>query len=575
MLRASALALLLLAASAASAPAPPLAPPLAPLAPPVPPQPAAWLAEAQAMAAQPDPERALELQLARLLGHAVDLDPPLPAPGPLREELAAVLALHGADRAEAAPLAALPPGLGQALALLLRAHRDSLALTEAAFAAGDRPDAALLAEAKVLLVRAVAAARPHLAPGLAPGFAVCGAVLLELEGLDSTHDCDYGFAVDLGGDDAWRNNAGGNRPGSTECSTVASASQLRHPTAAFALDLAGNDAYTGQALDGGVAGGGCDGLGALFELGGDDLYDVAVLHTGGGTGGANFGAGLLLDFGGDDTYRGRVARHKPGVPASGGLHGGANFGGHGSLLDLGGRDAYAGTVDFQGGLNGGENDGSGFLLDCGPEGDAYAGHVGISGGVNGGSSLGRGFLLDCGGDDTYAGSIGDEATFWQNAGTSAQPHGGVNGGAAAFSDGLLIDLAGDDAYAGEVWGNGGVNGGAFDGSGALLDAGGRDRYAGLVFNNGGVNGGAGRGGVALLLDASGDDVYDGTVAAARCELPALPELCGGYANGGGRAGVGWLLDGGGRDAYSEGGGPPEFDTSAVRGAGGRLDAPLP
>lgn len=574
----------------------------------------ALLAAAAALAAGPDAERALEFHAALDAGQPVDLDPGLPARhGGLSAELRLVLERAGTAPgpwvdAGLASLGSLPPELAEALAGLARAHLEAWVLTERAFAAGPRPDPRTLAEAKVVLVRAAAEALPALAPGPYRGLDVCGAVLLELEGRDSDHACDYAFAVDLGGRDVWRNNAGGNVPHAQTCATVAAlTSGMDPPTVAFALDLAGDDLYAGAGEARGVAGGACNGLGALVDVAGDDAYDTAVVHEGGANGGANFGGGLLLDLAGDDRYTGRVARAAPGtVPASGGANGGANFGGHGDLLDLGGRDAYDGSIDQQGGLNGGENDGSGFLLDCGPEDDTYDGQVGLSGGVNGGSSLGRGALVDCGGDDRYQGTIGTEERMLQALGTSALPHGGVNGGAAALSQGLLLDLGGDDLYAGEVWGNGGVQGGAHDAAALLADAAGDDRYAGAVHVAGGVNGAAGRGGsaalldlagddayvglvegtggvnggavlgAALLWDAGGDDAYDGAALGRWCSellLGVLP-TCGGPVNGGGESGVGFLVDAGGRDRYRDDPAHPwGEDETRVKGTGAQLDLP--
>jgi hypothetical protein len=571
--------------------------------------PLAWealLAEARVLAAAPTPLAGLAFHARLDAGAPVLLEALRTPPAALEEEVRAVHALHGApvDEAGLAGLAALPAPLREALALLLRAHRDAAALTEEAFQTSP-PTPFLLSRAKATLVAASLEALPALqpVPGARP-YAACGGVLLELAGTSDVHACPYGFAVDLGGDDTWANNAGGNTPGWDDCAPHANALKGAPPTTAFALDAAGDDRYTGRAEDAGVAGGACNGLGALVDAAGHDTYDVTVVRTGGGTGAANYGGGLLLDLAGDDTYRGRVVPSARGEPGSGGLHGGSNFGGHGDLLDLGGRDTYDGSIHKQGGLNGGENDGSGFLLDCGPEGDTYHGTVGFSGGINGASSLGRGALVDCGGDDTYAGTIGTPAQA-VCVGPNDCPHGGVNGGAGAESQGLLLDLGGDDTYTGTLHGRGGVNGAAHMGVGLLVDAGGRDTYGGHVHASGGINGGAARGagalvdlggddtyaawlggdgganggsnlGHGLLLDAGGDDTYDASAPLQRC-FPLVQEagLCGAWANGGGTLLPGLLLDLGGRDAYRTDGGAWSWDASAAKGAGAQVDVPLP
>ncbi len=125
----------------------------------------------------------------------------------------------------------------------------------------------------------------------------------DLQGQDSVYNRDMILVLDLGGEDFYRNNAGGNNlrdVGPPPLGGVCP--ELTHAAAAL-IDLGSdNDVHQrfGANRNYGMNGGACRGSGFLFDAGGDDTY-VAGSH--GTNGGAVLGTGFLLDAGaGDDTY---------------------------------------------------------------------------------------------------------------------------------------------------------------------------------------------------------------------------------------------------------------------------------
>lgn len=294
-------------------------------------------------------------------------------------------------------------------------------------------------------VRASADGSADASAGAAP-IALCPAFALDLAGTATAYTQPCALVLDVGGDDTYLNNAGGNNlaPGPAG-SICLDPDDLVVPTGAAAalVDLAGDDRYGDPAAPKacGVNGGGLVGAGLLVDAAGNDTYAADRVGT---NGGALQGLGLLVDAAGHDTY----------AAAGLGTNGGGARGGAGLLVDGGGDDLYDAA-------------------------DAA---------TNGGGFLGRGALLDLAGDDAYAaGALG------------------TNGGAfLPGADGLLLDLDGHDAY--RAAGGGTNGGGQNQGRGALLDLGrtGNDTYAA---GRGGTNGGGSIGGAGLLLDAAGDDRY--------------------------------------------------------------------
>jgi HEAT repeat protein len=240
------------------------------------------------------------------------------------------------------------------------------------------------------------------------------------------------------------------------------------------------------------------------------------------------------------------------------------------VIDVGGDDIYR-DVRSRGPVA--------IVLDFGGN-DLYE-----SGGVGGPSSavVGCSVLIDTAGDDVYRG--GDHALacgvlglglLHDHAGDDVYVCGRVGQGAGVLGWGILTDVSGDDVYVGRkfVQGFAGV-----DGFGALIDKAGNDVYTaggkdadprekgvtqslsqGFAY---GLRPFA-SGGIALLVDAGGNDAYEGDYFAQGSSywyaLGALLDLDGNdryaarrYSGGAGiHLSLGVLVDEKGNDAYSMG-----------------------
>lgn len=178
---------------------------------------------------------------------------------------------------------------------------------------------------------------------------------------DNTYAHDYMLIVDVGGDDTYRNNAGGNMVDLNFSPAGSAVTGLRGtgpaqgcqraipgltaldcvPAVGVLLDLAGQDTYgvketpdhdTGCTTDPVVrrmmtAGAGFLGVSVLRDSGG--TADAYTGKTGSLGAGHIFGVGLLSDDGGDDTYS--AVRNSQGF---------ALVGGFGLLNDQAGDDTY-------------------------------------------------------------------------------------------------------------------------------------------------------------------------------------------------------------------------------------------
>ncbi|HWH08442.1 MAG TPA: hypothetical protein VNX21_04520, partial [Candidatus Thermoplasmatota archaeon] len=297
------------------------------------------------------------------------------------------------------------------------------------------------------------------------------------------YDVDYFVVIDLGGDDAFLNAAGGGLPVTRRTGSQTPTESFIAPALVLNVDVAGR------------LGSGVDARNPNGALG-DDTYAPPANETGDYAQGSLWG--LLLDTQGNDNYT-----------AGGGAQGALG----GLLLDLKGSDAYKASDLSQGAtlLNapdsderdrapGLPDDGNapadsygqpspnsaalrrappGLHLDMGTEGDvrkARNASQGFSRGFADGA--GAGILLDQGGDDLY--SVNSD----HGRGLHAQAVAGQGGIA------ILLDLKGNDTYT--AWGvvsqaatisqsNGAdpkARESAPGGPGAalLLDTGGGDRY---------------------------------------------------------------------------------------------------
>jgi len=336
---------------------------------------------------------------------------------------------------------------------------------------------------------------------------------------DDVYEQDAVFLFDPGGNDIYRNNAGGtSTPGEV----------------AILIDLSGNDRYESKRPF--TQGAAFRGVGALIDLGGDDVYigddfcqgaavaGVGVLIDLDGVdsftadqfaqGAAAFGYGVLIDGGGDDTYS--VGRLGQGLGRTAGV---------GVLRDEGGDDVYRCEPRYESMYSqwtGGRKvhwsfaQGCGFGFYCryseptdaGPDRlvmrEMFPGGVGVLIDESGDDSYdgsmyaqgtayfyGLGILLDRSGNDRY------RATWY---GQAAAPH---------YAAGILVDGAGDDEYVGmnQVQGNG------RDFSTAVfLDLGGNDRY---VAEDRAQGCGDLDDGYGIFIDFSGDDFYDAKKRSAR------------------------------------------------------------
>lgn len=231
-------------------------------------------------------------------------------------------------------------------------------------------------------------------------------LVLRFGASDDVYTEDVALVYDAGGNDVYRNNAGGSGLATNLNSCVAHVP----PTSAALFDLAGDDVYGVPTRGCGAVGGAATGAGLLYDETGHDRYLAA--NDGAIGGGTLGGIGFLLDMEGDDVY----------AAGGWGTNGGAYPGAFGLLVDDDGDDAYSGTHDA---VNGGAFLGVGMLLDTAGDDSYFA----TGSAANGGASGGRGLLLDGAGDDAYV-------VEWGFA---------SNGGAIA-GVGLLHDDGGHDWY---------------------------------------------------------------------------------------------------------------------------------
>lgn len=293
--------------------------------------------------------------------------------------------------------------------------------------------------------------------------------LLRVSGVGNdavTEDC--ALLIDLGGDDVYRNNAGGCRTaeaGIALCIDHWGNDQYisdRPYVQGFGflgvgmlVDMAGNDRYVARHF---AQGAGIMGVGVLWDLGGDDVYDAHAFVQGAGM----FGLGLLLDDAGNDQYDGATL-----------CQGAATTMGLGVLSDLEGNDHYGLAVKpDRDALGQPPGYGQGGALSFRPY--PWEGKLTAYGGV--------GMLVDDRGDDRY------ESKGWND-----------QGGSYIMSLGVLVDNHGDDRYLG----------GTSQGSGIhitnaiLIDREGNDVYEG-GFRAGGSGGDRTP---AFLIDYVGNDSY--------------------------------------------------------------------
>lgn len=361
--------------------------------------------------------------------------------------------------------------------------------------------------------------------------------------------------------------------------------------AALCIDFGGNDRYVGR------YGAGVGYASLLIDVAGDDVYDVPDLSIGASV----LGIGLAYDLGGNDTFRSRSLAFGSGLAGvgvllkddgsdlyeSGALAQGFGFFGIGMLLDTKGDDHY--SLGFMG-QGAGRTQGVGWLIDKAGRDTYRSGGLIQSSldpewfdskaqGWGGGESDlagGMGLLTELAGDDVYVGGVGCQAAasdfsvgslFDQSGADSYTASREAQACASCYSGAYLFDLAGGDNYLLRA-GNGHAFG--HDASAAvLLDRSGADIYAGQGDRPGVAN----ANGVAIFLDAAGEDQYMGPPAvgnpargsgslAVFCDLAGMDDYADGLDNGQATAGTKWSVA---YDAISYAPKPPPLDPNAPTG----------
>jgi hypothetical protein len=281
---------------------------------------------------------------------------------------------------------------------------------------------------------------------------------------DAPNGADAAVIIDLGGDDMYKNNAGGSTA-KIPCAVV--------------IDLSGNDVY--ESTDNGAQGAGILGVGVLLDYAGNDSYIGMRLCQGASA----MGVGALIDHAGNDTYRSRA------------LSQGFALWGVALLDDKDGDDSYEGDMMVQGV---GAPKGVGILNDRAGNDKYYAkgmyqtsyGNPGVFEGWSQGIGIGFrqiaaggiGFLRDGGGSDVYEG------------GCFAQ------GGGYYFGWGILYDASnGNDVYIGSRYNQGFA---AHQALGSFIDEGGDDKYLTRCFVHAGLSWDET---IVLFIDKGGNDYY--------------------------------------------------------------------
>ena len=429
---------------------------------------------------------------------------------------------------------------------------------------------------------------------------------------------DYKILIDRGGNDVYRNSAGGADPERNDLDV------------SVVVDLAGNDKYQAMTpLRGGsrvvqgaaIAGG----VGMLVDQAGNDHYAIESRplltppdSSGAvGQGAAITGFGLLADYEGNDTYE--VLSKDPGQGAFA-LGSGAT-GGLGVLYEAGGDDRYKVEAEpihildqdriphprtsFATGVGVGAI-GTGLFADAaGKDKVLIEARNGIKGRMDppdlesasavaqgvGLGSLGVGVaIFGEGSVDARLVVHNDIPSDNEDAAAVAQAVGlGGGVGLAPGPFGALYDAGGDDSYVAAARSrrseqSGGsvivAHGASIGGTGILVEAAGNDRYvaeadaearraagAVAVAQGAGYSGG----GVGYIEDRSGADAYTSSTKGVTTEgrnLEGLGAIS--YAQAAGVTGAGFLRDLAGKDAYASRQiykwGDPIRDTSRINAA---------
>jgi hypothetical protein len=306
-----------------------------------------------------------------------------------------------------------------------------------------------------------------------------------------------------------------------------------------------------------LAGSAADGALLLFDLGGDDTYEVPA-----GASDEDRPVSVAIDVRGADRYGyapepdsadtgllpsdGEGRYHSPTTPdqdwgpvtLSHTARQGAGLAGIGLLFDLGPESDHYRSLALSQGFAAA---GVGVLYDAGGD-DVYEAEIAAQGAATFGVAAlidragndtyqsftesqgfggaeGAGALVDGAGDDVYAVDVGDPArgghplyyagqlpgvsndSLSQGAAQGRRPLDDGDASYMAGGLGVLYDRQGNDRYTGSVFAQGV---GYWQGLGMLLEGGGDDRYDALWY----LQGSAAHFALAVFLEAGGDDSYD-------------------------------------------------------------------
>lgn len=295
---------------------------------------------------------------------------------------------------------------------------------------------------------------------------------------------DAWLLVDPGGNDVYRNNAGGtgrvfrsalcvDLKGDDRYESEAPFTQgAARAGVAVLVDLEGDDRYQGASYCQGV---GVCGVGLLADIQGRDVFEATDFAQGA----AAFGYGCLFSGVGDDSFA--IDHLGQGLGRTRGV---------GILQDAGGKDHYVTRPTHESMYSqwtGGRKVYWSFAQGCGfgfygryeeelPDGSkGLVIHDLMPGGI--------GVLIDNGGDDVYEGSMYAQGTAY------------------FYGLGILADHAGNDSYTATWYGQGAAPHFA---CGICADGGGNDHYVGMHQ----VQGNGRDFSTAVFLDLGGDDVYE-------------------------------------------------------------------
>jgi hypothetical protein len=306
-----------------------------------------------------------------------------------------------------------------------------------------------------------------------------GVVVIGTRG-DDVHGPDAAVIVDPGGNDQYLRSPATGGAISVIVDLGGSDRYLGSDVAVHGLsaivDLAGDDSY---AMAGPGLGAALAGASIIVDFSGNDRYSAELF----GQGAAAFGLGAVVDLAGNDTYRLRAGGQGFGLAEGVGLlwdRGGNDAYVSGGLADIYGRGgglswAQGAAFGYRTLLGGG----AGILRDDGGE-DRYEAQMYAQGA---GYYYGLGLLWDCGGADRYrAVRYAQGAGVHEAVGVLRDETGddryeltfGVGQGMGLdLAVGVLADAAGDDRYRASLLAQGAATA---NGIGILFDAGGADAW---------------------------------------------------------------------------------------------------